>query len=116
MPAEPSSALPNFLSSTIHEALASEKLDRCIALQSRTSGVLHAQSSALKDLNIQTERELANLKKEFADGIKLAKGIHADLKDIQRRIEACEQLAKKKFPVEYHNSRDRLTGGFVMDD
>lgn len=114
--AESSLRLSTYLSTVIHDALSSEKLDRCIALQSQTSGMLHSQCKSLSELNNTAGIELAAVKKDFEEGMQLAKGIKADLQDLHRRIQACQALARKKIPVEWHNVRDGLISSAGNDD
>lgn len=102
------SDLPSHIATALHDALYSEKLDRCIALQSRISGQLHAQSASIQELNALATREIVSLKEDFREGAKVATTLKANLQDIQQRLRACEILAKKKIPVEWYTSRDRL--------
>ena len=108
--------LPSYLSSTIHEALDSEKLDRCIALQAQTSGMLNSECQILSDLHTTARETLALLKNDFAEGIRLAQTMKKDLVDLQKRIRDCETKAKRKIPVEWHTCRDSLNDADEEDD
>lgn len=78
--------------------------------------MLHSQCKSLSELNNTAGIELAAVKKDFEEGMQLAKGIKADLQDLHRRIQACQALARKKIPVEWHNVRDGLISSAGNDD
>lgn len=96
---------PTYLASSLLDALSSDKLDRCIAIQSQSSGRLHAQHTSLATLNQVALDEMAKLKQDFAQGFKVAKSLTADLNDLQRRIIACQALTRAKLPSEWEATR-----------
>ena len=75
----------------IADALQSDKLDRCIAQQSQSSGTVNARMTALRQLNETATRELQATKQELAEGIILAKKIKHDLQSLQNRIRRCQE-------------------------
>lgn len=81
-------------------------------MQSQISGHIHAQSASLKVLNQTAAEELADMKATFAEGARVARQLEIDLREIQSRIRACQEQAKKILPVEWHTIRD----GLVQDD
>lgn len=77
---------------------------------------MHAQSASLNTLNETAKKELAAVKRDFVQGAKVAKSLVADLNDVQRRINACQKLAKEKFPVAYGETWGELAMGAEDDD
>lgn len=75
----------------IVEALQSDKLDRCIALQSQSSGMVNARMTELKKLNEIASTELSAMKQDLADGTVLARQIKYDLQQLQTRIRKCQE-------------------------
>lgn len=102
----PSQVIPELLSGAIHDALASEKLDQCLAIQSQSSGLLNAQSSAFTKLNAHARNELATVQKDFREGRVLAKRLAGELKDLQKRIHRCQGLIKERYPAEWQRAED----------
>ena len=109
-------SLPKYLASSIQEALYSAKLDQCLALQAKTSGMLNARYRALEELNVVAKEQLRAIKNEFPEGMKLAKATQAELTDLQRRIRACEELAKQQIPAQYQASADKFRRPDNSDD
>lgn len=107
-----STSLATSLATSLLESLSTEKLDRCIAIQSQASGKLHAQSSSLEYLKDSVAKELHALKYDFSQGSKIAATLTANLHDLQKRIKAIQDLVSAKSPAEWEATRHR----FLEDD
>ncbi|ORY87654.1 hypothetical protein BCR37DRAFT_384965 [Protomyces lactucae-debilis] len=104
------------LTTTLHETLTSLTLDRCIAVQSQTSGSLHAAQMTLQEVNARTVAQLPAVKADFVKGIALAAQIKQDLQALQARIRKCQDKARAQMPVEFHLAMDELAEPEPDDD
>jgi hypothetical protein len=101
---------------TLHETLSSLTLDRCIAVQSQSSGTLHAAQVRLQEVNARAVEALPNMEADFVKGTALAAQVKQDLQALQARIRKCQDRAKTQMPVEYHTARDELARDVDDDD
>ena len=92
------------------------RLDRIIALQSQTSGLLNAQSTSLSLLLQESSLALDALKGELGDGAKLAREVGRELGDLTRRIDVCRREAERRYPVEYHAAKEHVLTSETRDD
>lgn len=94
----PIDALPKYIEETILDSLTSDRFDRCIAIQSQSSGLLNAQLTSLEDLNKIAQNDLKHVQRDLSEGQSIARKLQKDLTDLQRRIKKCQELARQKFP------------------
>lgn len=84
------------------------KLDRAIAIQAQTSGLLNSKSKEIQQLQADVAERLGELKALFTEGMKNAKTVQKDLDWIHKRIQVVSREAKKKYPIEYTQAREEL--------
>ncbi len=108
--------LSHFLATSFLDPALTNSLDRIIALQSQTSGLLNAQSTSLSLLLQESSLALDALKGELGDGAKLAREVGRELGDLTKRIDVCRREAERRYPVEYHAAKEHVLTSETRDD
>ncbi|CCX31943.1 hypothetical protein FPQ18DRAFT_118627 [Pyronema domesticum] len=83
-------------------------LDRGLVVQAQTSGMLNHKTRELIALQEEAQARLAETKRSFVEGMKIAKEVKADLDYVHRKVRALKQKTERKYPVEYNMARDRI--------
>lgn len=84
------------------------QLDRSLAVQAQTSGILNAKNRELMALQEEAQARLAETRRSFIEGMKVAKEVKQDLDYVHRKVKVLKQKTERKYPVEYNMARDRL--------
>ncbi|KAL7272841.1 hypothetical protein RUND412_004338 [Rhizina undulata] len=84
------------------------QLDRSLAVQAQTSGMLNSKTRELIALQEEAQARLAETRKSFLEGMKVAKEVKSDLEYVHRRVKVLKQKTERKYPVEYNMARDRI--------
>lgn len=82
-------------------------LDRGLAKQAQTSGELNAKHRELLELQALAQRRLAGARTSFAEGMKTAKEVQKDLQWTQKRVDALNERAARKYPQQYKAAQGR---------
>jgi hypothetical protein len=99
-----------YLSDTLGGAFDASPLDRVIALQAQSSGMLHAKSQEVATLQKEATTRLEEIKKEFASDTKVAKQLIKDLEWAQKRVASLMRKAKLAHPIEYVQASEKVRG------
>lgn len=84
------------------------QLDRSLAMQAQTSGMLNSKTRELIALQEEAQARLVETRKSFVEGMKIAKEVKADLDYVHRKVKVLKQKTERKYPVEYNMARDRI--------
>lgn len=84
------------------------QLDRSLAVQAQTSGMLNSKTRELAALQEEAQARVAETRRAFLEGMKIAKEVKADLDFVHRKVRALKQKTERKYPVEYNMARDRI--------
>lgn len=84
------------------------QLDRSLAVQAQTSGMLNSKTRELIALQEEAQARLAETKRAFLDGMKIAKEVKSDLDYVHRKVKVLKQKTERKYPIEYNMARDRI--------
>ncbi|KAF2747174.1 hypothetical protein M011DRAFT_65630 [Sporormia fimetaria CBS 119925] len=76
-------------------------LDRSLVRQAQTSGELNAKHRELLELQALAQRRLAGARSNFADGMRTAKEVQKDLQWTQKRVDALNDRAARKYPKQF---------------
>ncbi|KAI0389729.1 hypothetical protein F5Y17DRAFT_462448 [Xylariaceae sp. FL0594] len=82
-------------------------LDRSLATQAQTSGTLNAKHRELLELQAKAQARLARSRARFADGVRDAQEVRANLEWTSKKVSALKKKVEKKHPKEYKMARDR---------
>ncbi|KAG9231061.1 putative biogenesis of lysosome-related organelles complex 1 subunit KXD1 [Amylocarpus encephaloides] len=82
-------------------------LDRTLAVQAQTSGLLNAKQREVLDLQALTQQRLAKSRARMAEGFQDAKEVKRDLEWTQKRVSTMKTKASRKHPKEYKQARAR---------
>jgi len=82
-------------------------LDRTLAVQAQTSGLLNAKHRELQDLQALAQQRLARSRARLAEGYQDAKEVKRDLEWTQKRVSNLKTKASRKHPKEYKQARAR---------
>jgi len=82
-------------------------LDRTLAVQAQTSGLLNAKHRELADLKELAQQRIAKTRARMAEGYQDAKEVKRDLEWTQKRVSAMKTKASRKHPTEYRQARAR---------
>ncbi|TVY60762.1 Biogenesis of lysosome-related organelles complex 1 subunit KXD1 [Lachnellula suecica] len=82
-------------------------LDRTLAVQAQTSGLLNAKHRELQDLQALAQQRLARSRARLAEGYQDAKEVKRDLEWTQKRVSTMKTKASRKHPKEYKQARAR---------
>ncbi|KAJ6256306.1 LOW QUALITY PROTEIN: hypothetical protein Dda_8804 [Drechslerella dactyloides] len=85
-------------------------LDRSLALQAQTSGIMNAKTRELMELQALAQKRLSDTRKNFLDGMRIAKQVKSDLELLQKKTDALKAKAEQRYPVEYNMARERYPG------
>lgn len=77
-------------------------------MQAQTSGMLNSKTRELIALQEEAAARLAQTKRSFMEGMKIAKEVKADLDYVHNRVINLQKKTQKKYPVEYMMARDRI--------
>ncbi|KAF8423240.1 hypothetical protein EV426DRAFT_534259 [Tirmania nivea] len=83
-------------------------LDRSLAVQTQTSGMLNSKTRELMALQEEAAARLAQTKRSFMEGMRVAKEVKADLDYVHKRVMNLQKKTQQKYPVEYMMARDRI--------
>lgn len=84
------------------------QLDRSLAVQAQTSGMLNSKTRELVALQEEAQRRIAETRRSFVEGMKVAKQVKGDLDYVQRKVDKLKERTARKYPVEYNMARDRI--------
>lgn len=82
-------------------------LDRTLAVQAQTSGLLNAKNRELLELQKLAQHRLAKSRARLAEGYADAKEVKRDLEWSQKRVSALKSKTSRKHPKEYKQARAR---------
>lgn len=82
-------------------------LDRTLALQAQTSGLLNAKHRELLELQQLAQQRLARSRARMAEGYQDAKEVKKDLEWTQKHVSSMKTKASRKHPKEYKQARAR---------
>jgi len=82
-------------------------LDRTLAVQAQTSGLLNAKHRELLELQQLAQQRLARSRARLAEGYQDAKEVKRDLEWTQKRVSTMKTKASRKHPKEYKQARAR---------
>lgn len=82
-------------------------LDRSLAKQAQTSGELNAKQRELMELQALAQRRLAGAQASFAEGMRAAKEVQKDLQWTQKRVDALNDRAARKYPEQFRTAQRR---------
>ncbi|RFU29114.1 hypothetical protein B7463_g7250, partial [Scytalidium lignicola] len=82
-------------------------LDRTLAVQTQTSGLLNAKQRELMELQALAQSRLAKSRARLAEGYKDADEVRRDLEYTQKRVSNLKSKASRKHPKEYKQARAR---------
>jgi len=82
-------------------------LDRTLAVQAQTSGLLNAKNRELQELQALAQQRLAKSRVRMAEGYADAKEVKRDLEWTQKRTGNLKTKASRKHPKEYKQARAR---------
>ncbi|KAG6035046.1 hypothetical protein E4U19_003470 [Claviceps sp. Clav32 group G5] len=82
-------------------------LDRSVAVQAQTSGLLNAKHRELLELQKQAQARLAKTRQRFRDGLRDAREVRGDLEWTQKKVSMLQAKASRKHPNEYRKARER---------
>ncbi|KAF8863974.1 putative biogenesis of lysosome-related organelles complex 1 subunit KXD1 [Acephala macrosclerotiorum] len=82
-------------------------LDRTLAVQAQTSGLLNAKHRELMDLQALAQQRLEKSRARLAEGYADAKEVRRDLEWTQKRVSSMKTKASRKHPKEYKQARAR---------
>lgn len=82
-------------------------LDRTLAVQAQTSGLLNAKQRELFELQQLAQQRLARTRARLAEGYQDAKEVKRDLEWTQKRVSTMKTKASRKHPKEYQQARAR---------
>ncbi|KAF2267407.1 hypothetical protein CC78DRAFT_76633 [Lojkania enalia] len=99
--------LLDYMGDRLHGAFDPVPLDRSLAKQAQTSGELNAKHRELLELQALAQRRLAGARANFADGMRAAKEVQKDLQWTQKRVDALNERAARKYPAEYKSAQNR---------
>lgn len=100
----------DFLSEEFMSAFDPSCLDRSIAVQAQTSGMLHAKQQELEAAYKMAISRLEELHVEFANGVKYIRQTEKDLDYCQRKVQNLLKRTKEMYPVEYVRAREEVVG------
>ncbi|KAF8476156.1 hypothetical protein BDZ91DRAFT_208543 [Kalaharituber pfeilii] len=83
-------------------------LDRSLAIQAQTSGMLNSKTRELIALQEEAAARLAQTKRSFMEGMRIAKEVKADLECVHKRVINLQMMTQQKYPVEYAKARERI--------
>ncbi|KAH0605807.1 uncharacterized protein H6S33_004264 [Morchella sextelata] len=72
------------------------QLDRSLAVQAQTSGMLNSKTRELIALQEEAQARLAETKRAFLDGMKIAKEVKSDLDYVHRKVKVLKQKTERK--------------------
>ncbi|KAF2012020.1 hypothetical protein BU24DRAFT_353034 [Aaosphaeria arxii CBS 175.79] len=99
--------LMEYMGNRLNGALDPVPLDRSLAKQAQTSGELNAKHRELLELQALAQRRLAGVRSNFADGMRAAKDVQKDLQWTQKRVDALNERAARKYPDQYKSAQRR---------
>ncbi|KAF2477964.1 uncharacterized protein BDR25DRAFT_5963 [Lindgomyces ingoldianus] len=99
--------LIDYMGDRLHGAFNPMPLDRSLAKQAQTSGELNAKHRELLELQALAQRRLAGARANFANGMRTAKEVQKDLQWTQKRVDALNDRAARKYPKEYKSAQSR---------
>ncbi|KAI0455110.1 hypothetical protein F5B21DRAFT_214096 [Xylaria acuta] len=82
-------------------------LDRSLVTQAQTSGTLNAKHRELLELQAKAQARLAKSRARFADGVRDAHEVRANLEWTSKKVSSMKKKAEKKHSKEYQKARDR---------
>ncbi|TGO58374.1 hypothetical protein BOTNAR_0182g00120 [Botryotinia narcissicola] len=82
-------------------------LDRTLAVQAQTSGLLNAKHREIMDLQALAQQRLARTRTRLQEGYQDAKEVKANLEWTQHRMGAMKTKVSKRHPKEYAQARER---------
>lgn len=82
-------------------------LDRSLAKQAQTSGELNAKHRELLELQALAQQRLAGARMNFAAGMQTAKEVQKDLQWTQKRVDALNDRAARKYPEQFKAAQRR---------
>ncbi|KAF1942515.1 hypothetical protein EJ02DRAFT_165999 [Clathrospora elynae] len=99
--------LLDYMGSRVNGSFDPMPLDRSLAKQAQTSGELNAKHRELLELQALAQRRLAGARVSFADGMRAAKEVQKDLQWTQKRVDALNERAARKYPEQYNTAQRR---------
>ncbi|KAI1813072.1 hypothetical protein GGS20DRAFT_499113 [Poronia punctata] len=83
-------------------------LDRSLVKQAQASGTLNAKHRELLELQAKAQARLARSRARFADGVRDAQEVRANLEWTSKKVSSLKKKAEKKHPNEFKMARDRF--------
>jgi len=85
-------------------------LDRSLAVQAQTSGLMNSKNRELMELQALAAKRLSSTRANFLDGMRVAKQVKNDLEWLQKKTDSLKAKAEQRYPVEYNMARERYPG------
>jgi len=82
-------------------------LDRTLAIQAQTSGLLNAKEREVLELQQLAQQRLARSRARLAEGYQDAKEVKSNLEWTQKRVSHMKTKTSRKHPKEYKQARAR---------
>lgn len=82
-------------------------LDKSMATQAQTSGMLNAKHRELLELQKKAQARLAKTRERFQDGLRDAREVREDLEWTEKKMKSLKSKASRKHPKEYTKARTR---------
>ncbi|KAH7118777.1 hypothetical protein B0J11DRAFT_75118 [Dendryphion nanum] len=99
--------LMDYMGSRLQGSFDPMPLDRSLVKQAQTSGELNAKQRELMELQALAQRRLAGARSNFASGMRAAKEVQKDLQWTQKRVDALNDRAARKYPDQYQAAQSR---------
>lgn len=100
--------LLSYMGNRLNGSFDPTPLDRSLVKQAQTSGELNAKHRELLELQALAQRRLAGARMNFADGMKAAKEVQKDLQWTQKRVDALNDRAARKYPEQFKTAQRRF--------
>lgn len=81
--------------------------ERTLLMQDNSSGTLNAKHRELLELQAKAQARLAKSRARFADGVRDAQEVRANLEWTSKKVSSMKKKAEKKHSKEYQKARER---------
>ncbi|OAL52040.1 hypothetical protein IQ07DRAFT_401355 [Pyrenochaeta sp. DS3sAY3a] len=99
--------LLDYMGNRLNGSFNTMPLDRSLVKQAQTSGELNAKHRELLELQALAQQRFASVQASFSDGMRAAKEVQKDLQWTQKRVDALNDRAARKYPEQYKTAQRR---------
>ncbi|GAO48620.1 hypothetical protein SAICODRAFT_141112 [Saitoella complicata NRRL Y-17804] len=99
-------AVAEMLSEQLSTAFDTLALDKAIAIQAQTSGLVNGCMHELTSLQEESQKKLATTKAKFSEHVNIARQVRKDLDALQKSIRVLQRKMKNSHPIEYAAAKD----------